>query len=239
MIADKRAIAIVPARGGSKGLPGKNIRELCGKPLVAWSIEQARRSRLLDTVLVTTDSPEIAEVARRYGGEVPFLRPAELASDHASTYDVIRHALSHYRDREGLEFDYTVLLEPTSPLREDDDIDRMLRMLNERRDEFDAIVSVGQVGEHPSIIKRLVDDRVEPFCPELVMSARRQDSEPAYFPFGVAYIAKTAALLKENTFYARRCMGFTIKRYQNYEIDDIHDWVCVEGVMRHQWGITA
>lgn len=235
MINEKRVLAIIPARGGSKGLPGKNIRELCGKPLIVWSIEKAKKSRHLDVILVTTDSPEIAEVARRSGAAVPFLRPAELATDNASGYDVIRHALSHYRTVEGREFDYTVLLEPTSPLREDDDIDRMLETLDARAGEFDAIVSVGQVTEHPSIMKRLVGDRMEPFCPELVQTTRRQDNAPAYFPFGVAYIAKTPALLEENTFYMCRCMPFPIKRYQNYEIDDLYDLLCVESVMRHEW----
>ncbi len=235
MINDKRALAIIPARGGSKGLPGKNIRILCGKPLIAWSIEKARKSCHLDVVLVTTDSPEIADVARQYGAAVPFLRPAELATDHASTYEVIRHALAHYRTTEGREFDYIVMLEPTSPLREDQDIDRMLEVLDTRADDFDAIVSVGQVTEHPSIMKRLVGDRIEPFCPELVQTTRRQDNVPAYFPYGVAYIAKTRALLEENTFYTRRCTYFTIKRYQNYEIDDIYDFLCVESVMKREW----
>ena len=239
MIGGKRVLAIIPARGGSKGLSGKNIRELCGKPLIAWSIEKAKKSRHLDVILVTTDSPEIADVARKHGAAVPFLRPAELATDLASTYDVIRHALGHYRTTEGREFDYTVLLEPTSPLREDDDIDRMLEMLDARADEFDAIVSVGQVCEHPSIMKRLVGDRMEPYCPELVQTTRRQDNVQAYFPFGVAYIAKTLALLDENTFYMRRCMPFQIKRYQNYEIDDLYDFLCVESVMKHEWSLPC
>lgn len=238
MINGKSALAIIPARGGSKGLPGKNIRQLCGKPLIAWSIEIARKSRHVDVVLVTTDSPEIAEVARRYGAAVPFLRPSELATDRASTYDVIRHALAYYGSAEGRKFDYTVLLEPTSPLREDDDIDRMLETLETRAGEFDAIVSVGEVTEHPSIMKRLAGDRMEPFCPELIQTTRRQDNDSAYFPFGVAYIAKTRALLEENTFYTRRCTYFPIRRYQNYEIDDIYDFLCVESVMKHEWRLA-
>lgn len=238
MINGKTIMAIIPARGGSKGLPGKNIRELCGKPVIAWTIEKAKKSRYLDVVLVTTDSREIADVGLRYGATVPFLRPEHLASDHASTYDVIRHALAHFRDAEGRKFDYTVLLEPTSPIREDDDIDRMLEALEARAHEFDAIVSVGEVTEHPSIMKRLVGDRMEPFCPELAQTTRRQDNIPAYFPFGVAYIAKTGVLLEENTFYTRRCTYFQIKRYQNYEIDDIYDFLCVESVMKHEWRLA-
>ncbi len=237
MIDGRSAIAIIPARGGSKGLPRKNVLDVCGKPLIAWSVEKALKSRHLDVVLVTTDSDEIAVVARRFGADVPFLRPAELATDRSSSYDAIRHALAHYRDGSRREFDYTVLLEPTSPLREDDDIDRMLETLDARRADFDAIVSVGEVSEHPSIMKKLLDGRIEPFVPELLQTTRRQDNAPAYFPYGVAYIAKTPALLEENTFYTRRCLGFPIRRYQNYEIDDIYDLLCVESVMKHEWRI--
>jgi CMP-N,N'-diacetyllegionaminic acid synthase len=238
MIDGQTVIAVIPARGGSKGLPGKNVRPVCGKPLIAWTIEKAQRARHVDVILVTTDSAEIAKVARMLGATVPFARPAELATDQASTYDVIRHALAYYRDVEGREFQYTALLEPTSPLREDDDIDRMLSKLHEHAGDFDAIVSVGKVTEHPSIMKRLAsDDTIAPFCPALVQTSRRQDNAPAYFPFGVAYIAKTAALLEENTFYTRRCMGYPIKRYQNYEIDDLHDLLCVESVMRYEWKV--
>jgi CMP-N,N'-diacetyllegionaminic acid synthase len=236
MIGKHSAVAIIPARGGSKGLPGKNIRAVCGKPLIAWSIEKAQRSRCLDEIVVSTDDPQIAQVAREYGAAVPFLRPAALATDVASTYDVIRHAVAHYQAA-GREFDYTVLLEPTSPLREDDDVDRMLAALDAQADQFDAIVSVGLVNEHPSVMKRLNGPRLEPFHPDLEQAARRQDRTHAYFPFGVAYIAKTTALLQQNTFYMQRCLAFTIKRYQNYEIDDLYDLLCVESVMRHEWGL--
>lgn len=235
MINGRSIIAIIPARGGSKGLPGKNILPLCGKPLIAWSIDKAAKSRYLDQVLVSTDSPEIADVARRHGANVPFLRPAELATDDASTYDVIRHVLEYCRTAQGSEFNYVVLLEPTSPLREDGDIDRMLEALDGRTEEFDAIVSIGEVTQHPSIMKRLIGDRIEPFSSALAQTNRRQDNGPAYFPYGVAYVAKTHVLLAENTFYARRCMSFPIKRYQNYEIDDLYDLICVEAVMRHEW----
>ena len=129
------------------------------------------------------------------------------------------------------------MLEPTSPLREDEDVDRMLETLDQRAEIFDAIVSVGGVSEHPSIMKRLVGDRMEPYCSELTQTTRRQDNVPAYFPYGVAYIAKTSELLRENTFYMRRCMPFVIKRYQNYEIDDVLDFLCVESVMKYEWGI--
>lgn len=238
MINGKTVLAIIPARGGSKGLPGKNIRPICGKPLIAWTIEQANKSRYLDCAVVTTDSVEIAEVSRSAGAYVPFLRPEQFATDQASSYDVIRHALAYFKDVEHKEFDFVVLLEPTSPLREDDDIDRMLEQLVARSAHFDSIVSVGEVTEHPSIMKRLDGEGIAPFSTELAQTLRRQDNSSAYFPYGVAYIAKTAALLDENTFYTRRCMHFVIKRYQNYEIDDIYNFLCVESVMKHEWSLA-
>lgn len=237
MIGGKSVLAIVPARGGSKGLPGKNIRPICGKPLIAWSIEKAKKSRYLDMVLVTTDSEEIAEAARQAGAYLPFLRPVELASDTSTTYDAIRHALAYLESNEGKRFDYIVLLEPTSPLREDGDIDLMLEILIEHQSEFDSIISVGEVNEHPSLLKRLDGNRMEPFCPEVAQTSRRQDNEPAYFPYGVAYIAKTDELLKQNTFYTSRCTYFKIQPYQRYEIDDIHDFLCTESIMKHEWGL--
>ena len=235
MINGKKVMAIIPARAGSKGLPGKNIKEICGKPLIAWTIEKALRSRHLDLVMVSTDSREIADIAEGYGATVPFLRPAALASDTAGSFEVVRHALDHFRTVRGEAFDYTLLLEPTSPLREDDDIDRVIEELDGSCGEFDSLVTLGEVGEHPSIMKRLAGRGIAPFCADLPMTGRRQDNVPAYFPYGVAYLVKTACLLAEQTFYTKRCLGFPIRDYQKYEIDDIYDFICTEAVMRYEW----
>jgi CMP-N,N'-diacetyllegionaminic acid synthase len=237
MIKNKKILALIPARSGSKGLPGKNIRIMCGKPLIEWSIDKARRSKYLDMVLVTTDDSEIAKISKAAGAYVPFLRPAELATDLSSTYEVIHHALTFLLEKEGRKFDYIVLLEPTSPLREDDDIDQMLEELIKYSNEFDSIISVGEVDEHPSILKRINGLQLEAYCPELMQTSRRQDNEPAYFPYGVAYIVKTDVLLKENSFYTKRSLHFKIHKYQNFEIDDIYGFLCVESVMRYEWGL--
>jgi CMP-N-acetylneuraminic acid synthetase len=116
MINGKRVLAVVPARGGSKGLPGKNIRMICGKPLIDWTIQAALKSRFIDELIVSTDSPEIADIAAKAGASVPFLRPAGLATDTSPTIDVVEHVLEHFRAASE-SFDYLVLLEPTSPLR--------------------------------------------------------------------------------------------------------------------------
>jgi len=238
MISGKRVIAVIPARGGSKGLPGKNMKMLCGKPLICWSIQSALKSKFIDELVVSTDSQEIADIAKAAGASVPFLRPVAIATDKTLTIDVVEHAMEFLRANAMQSFNYLVLLEPTSPLREDDDIDNMLIKLDAGADKFDAIVSVGEVNEHPSIMKRLSDEGVEPYCPELTMALRRQDNSPAFFPYGVAYIAKTQTLLAERTFYPKRCTYHRIKRYQNYEIDDIYDFIAVENIMRHEWKLA-
>lgn len=237
MIDGKSVLALIPARAGSKGLPGKNLRMLCGKPLIAWSIASALGSRHIDVTVVSTDGDEIARIAAEHGASTPFRRPSELAGDSASTLAVARHALEHYAAA-GRRFDILVLLEPTSPLREDDDIDCMLEQLAKRWAEYDAVTSLGEVREHPSIMKRLRGAALAPYCAELAQTTRRQDNPPAYFPYGVAYVVKVETLLGEQTFYPRRSTYHLVKRYQTYEIDDLHDFLCVEAVMRHEWKLA-
>lgn len=239
MINNRRVIAIIPARGGSKGVPQKNIRVICGKPLIVWTIEKALKSRFIDELIVTTDDDEIARISAAAGASVPFRRPPELATDTAPTMAAIEHALDHFRSERGQVFEYVVLLEPTSPLREDDDVDRMLQRLDDMRDAYDSIISVGEVAEHPSIVKRLAGDSLAPFCPELQTTTRRQDNEAAYFPYAVGYIAKTSSLAAERTFYGKRATHFRIKRYQKYEIDDPYDFLAVASVMREEWKLEC
>ena len=237
MYRSSSIIGVIPARGGSKGLPGKNIRPMCGKPLIGWSIERARQSALLDEIMVSTDCEDIAKISRELGAAVPFLRPAEFALDTSPTIDAILHALDRL-EAEGRRFDYLCLLEPTSPLREAGDIDGMITRLINQAAEFDAIVSLGEVHHHPSIMKRTTGSLIEPYVPGLAAPSRRQDADTAWFPFGVAYIVKTATLRAERSFYPRRTTWFGIKRYQGYEIDDIYDFLAIESIMRHEWGLT-
>lgn len=236
MISDKKVIAIILARGGSKGLPGKNIKLLGGKPLIAWSIQRALESKYIDEVLVSTDSEEIARIALDHGAKVPFLRPAHLATDTATSIDTVLHALDFYRDNLAQAFDYVALLEPTSPLREPGDLDAMLELLDQQHADFDAVVSMGEVHEHPSIMKRLEGNTLMPFHEAIANNKRRQDNIPAYFPYGVGYIVKQDILRSKRTFYPERTGFHQIKRYQCYEIDDIYDFIAIEAVMAYEWG---
>ncbi len=238
MYKNKTFLAIIPARGGSKGLPNKNIKDLCGKPLIAHTIEAALKSKYIDEVMVSTDYESISNIAKEYGAKVPFLRPKHLASDTATTHDAVKHTIEMYKTNFKKEFDYIVLLEPTSPLREDNDIDNMIEYMISSEEKFDSIVSIGEVHEHPSIMKKIVNtNTLHPYCEELEITNRRQDNDLAYFPYGVAYIAKTNIMLDEKTFYTKRNTFYEIKRYQCYEIDDIYDFLAIENIMKYEWGI--
>ncbi len=234
MYKNKTVVGIVPARGGSKGLPRKNVLDLSGKPLIAWSIERAVSSKYLDKVIVSTDDNEIAAIAKQYGAEVPFLRPDELAGDTTPMIDVVGHAITYY-EKENAEFDYVALLEPTSPLRKENDIDNAIVQLINHENDADGLVSVGEVHlEHPSIMKKIKDEYIAPFEISDKNISRRQELEKVYFPYGVIYLVKTEMLIKHRTFYQDRTIPYFIERWQNYEVDDIYDFKCIEAVMNHE-----
>lgn len=234
MYNNKRIMGLIPARGGSKGLPRKNIRPLLGKPLIAWTIEQARASSYLDTVVVSTDDSEIAQIAQRFDAEVPFLRPAELASDTAKSIDVIAHALDHYQGK-GTSFDYLMLLEPTSPLRESHDIDACIKILTGRSDA-ESIVSVAKLESgHPNF--NVVIDRGTGFIRNIIDShdfevLRRQDLKEVYFFDGTIYCSRTESLLSTRTFYHASTLAYPVPKWKSIEIDDLSDLLCAEALLK-------
>jgi len=227
-----KILAIIPARGGSKGLLGKNIRILAGKPLIAWSIESAKKSKLIDKLIVNTDDKKIARVAKKYGVEVPFLRPKRLAQDNSSIYDVIFHALDWYKER-GSEFDLVILLEPTSPLRKDDDIDNAIKLFLKNYDKAGSLASVGEIHlENPFITLKIDGKYAKPLFKSSF--GQRQKLAQAYFPYGVIYLSKVKTLRKYKKFYQDRTLYYLIERWQNYEIDDLYDFLCIESVLKER-----
>lgn len=233
MIDGKRVLALVPARSGSKGLPGKNIRPLHGKPLLAWPIEAAKASRHVDRVIISTDSPAYAELARQAGAESPFLRPESLASDAAPSIDFILHAIDTLQ-AEGDLYDYLLLLEPTSPLTEASDIDAALESLAARRDVADAIVGVTpMVSTHPAFAVRLTAQGVmQPYAaPSFGQLPRRQDTEPLFSLDGSLYISSIEALRRERGFCHTRTLPYVTPRWKSFEVDDLVDFVCIEAIL--------
>lgn len=230
---DPDILAVIPARSGSKGLPDKNVRELHDKPLIAWSIRQAAASDHIDQCVVSTDSEEYAEVARSYDAPVPFIRPEEYATDDAPSSVVLLHALEYYRER-GQEFDLIVLLEPTSPLRKPGDIDTAIETFVDDGDAT-ALASVGEVHlEHPYITKEVEDDRINSLVDHDKDIYQRQQLPDAYFPYGVIYLSEVDSYAETETFYQEETATYEIERWQNYEVDDIYDFICIERVLQHK-----
>ncbi len=232
MYKNNRILAVITARNGSKGLPGKNIKVLGGKPLIGWTIEQVKNSQLIDHLVVSTDGREIAEISEQYGVKVPSLRPSCLAADETSSMDVLEYVIN---DEEKLErkYDYVMLLEPTSPLRKKDDLDNIIRLAVDNP-ERDGVISVGQIQlEHPIIAKKISQNGViVPYISELNMVAyQRQLHDEALFPYGVGYLIKISVFKKEHQIYTSNVLPYFIERWQNYEIDDIYDFKCVETIM--------
>lgn len=234
MYKSKRILCLIPARGGSKGIPKKNIKLLSGKPLIAWTIEQALKSKYLDKILVSTDDEEIAEISKKYKAEVPFLRPKELAKDESPTSDTIIHAINWLENRNEC-FDILVLLEPTSPLRKEDDIDKALEEFIKNYALADSLISVGEVHmENPHIVKKIENGYVKPFMELNKNFHQRQSLPKVYFPYGVIYAVKTDSFNKKKTFYLDKTIPYFIERWQNYEIDDIYDFYCIETILNRK-----
>ncbi len=231
MYKGNRVLAVVTARGGSKGLPGKNIRILNGKPLIAWTIEQIQQSQLIDHVIISTDSKDIAEVSEQYGVIVPSLRPAYLATDETSSMDVLEYEIKK-EEKQGHVYENVLLLEPTSPLRKKGDLDGIIQLAGDNPDR-DGVISVGKVQlEHPMIVKRLAENgSIVPYLTDNFKIHQRQQYDLALFPYGVGYLIKTSVFSKEHTIYSSNIIPYFIERWQNYEIDDIYDFRCVETIM--------
>lgn len=217
MIDGKRVLAIIPARGGSKGLPRKNVLPLAGKPLIAWTIEAARGSRYIDRCIVSTDDHEIKEVAQQWGGEVPFLRPAELAQDDTPMRDVIVHALDLCPG-----YDYVVLLQPTSPLRISADIDGCLETLV--RSTSTTAVSVTEVDKPPFWMFRMdCAGRLVPLMENAAPILRRQDAPTVYVLNGAVYVGTPAAYRAEGPFVRADTLGYPMPRERSVDVDTEFD----------------
>ena len=223
MINGKKVLAIIPARGGSKGLPGKNVKELCGKPLIAWSIEQAKYCNDIDRIVVSTDDEEIAEVAKKYGAEVPFIRPAELANDTASTVDVIFHAINWLKEYENYRPEYILLLQPTSPLRTVEDIRTAIQTLKDK--DVRAVVSVCETDHHPWWSNTLPEDgNMGNFIRLEILNKRRQDLPVFYQLNGAIYLADTDYLHECNGFLGPYTFAYKMPKNRSVDIDSDLDF---------------
>jgi CMP-N,N'-diacetyllegionaminic acid synthase len=222
------AVAIIPARGGSKGIPRKNIVPVDGKPLIAYSIEHAERSRHVSRIIVSTDDEEIAAVARRHGAEVPFLRPAELSGDAVLDWPVFEHALRWLEEHEGSRPEIIVHLRPTAPLRPDGQIDAMIELL-ESHPDADSIRSVSRPGPHPWRMFTIGEDG---FLHPLMQSGhkepyllRRQELPDVYWYNAVTDVTRRRTILESKSMTGARILPYVIESRWVVDIDEPDDLV--------------
>jgi pseudaminic acid cytidylyltransferase len=221
-------IAIIPARGGSKRIPRKNIKEFCGKPMIAYAISVAKKSSLFERVVVSTDDEEIAEIARKWGAETPFVRPAQLANDYTETVPVIAHAIEACRDL-GWKFSQVCCIYPGVPFIQIEDLSGALVTMNNSQENYCFSVT-----EYPSAIQRalkqLISGKMQPLYPEFELS-RTQDLEKAFYDAGQFYWGKKQAWLTNSKIHTNG-VGYRIPNWRVVDIDTMDDWDRAERLAR-------
>lgn len=225
-----RTLAIIPARSGSKRVPQKNIRRFLGKPLINWTVEFATTIAWFDTIHVSTDSREIADIAVNCGATAPYLRDASLATDTATSIDVVLDVVDWY-SRNGTSFDAIALLQPTSPVRRPHHWDRAREMIEQRG--FDSAVGARSATTHPYLAMKARDDgSLQPFFPTESRTLRSQDFPQAHYLNGTLYLARMEALKSERSFMCGRCGLVSVEdEIENIDIDTEADWAEAERIV--------
>ena len=225
---NKRILAIIPARGGSKGIPRKNIKLLAGKPLIAYTIEAALKSRYLDRVIVSTEDKEIAAISKKYGAEIA-KRPQKLAVDKAEKRDIVFHVLK-YLKREECELNIIVILQPTSPLRTVDDIDKAIELF--LRNKCESVVSVCESGQSPYWSLKIKRGYLMPVFGEKCFKMIRQDLSKTYLPNGAIFISNFQTLDKYKSFYTNKILPFIMPMERSIDIDEEFDFWLNEQILK-------
>lgn len=223
-------IAIIPARGGSKGLPGKNIKLLDGKPMIAYTIEAALGAKRIDEVFISTDDPDIYEIAVGYGAKASFLRPAELATDTALAVDNYIYTVERLIREFGYRIDTFVVLLPTSPLRTSEDIDAAIKLFEAK--DADSVVSYTRE-VHPLFWHKFLneDGTFENIFDETIQN--RQELRPSYYPNGAIFVFRYN-LIKQKKYYTDRSFAYVMPRFRSVDVDTIEDFEYVEFLMRKE-----
>lgn len=222
-------LAIIPARSGSKGLKDKNIKELAGTPLIGYTIKAALKSQIFDTVMLSTDSEEYAKIAIAYGAEVPFLRSEYTSQDTASSWDVVKEVVQQYRNL-GYEFDSITMLQPTSPLRDAEDIIQAHKLFCEKR--ANAVISVCET-EHSPLWSNVIeaDLSMKHFAETDRPTSYRQELGIFYRLNGAIYIVNHEALKDVDNMYTRKCYAYVMEQRHSIDIDSELDFIIAEAVM--------
>jgi CMP-N,N'-diacetyllegionaminic acid synthase len=223
-------VGLITARGGSKGIPGKNIKMVAGKPLIAWTIEAAKASRNLDRVIVSTDDEEISQTALEWGAQVPFIRPAELAQDDSPHIPVMTHAVEWLESHEDFKCDHVLLLQPTSPLRSSQDIDDSIKLALGK--DADSVVSVCEAPYHPYLAKNIVDGRLEDFTPPPEGYLARQKLPKSFVNNGAIFLVRRDILMERQTLYTDRSYAYVMPAERSLDIDTAWDLHLADLILR-------
>lgn len=232
MRKNKKILSLILARGGSKGLPRKNVKPLLGKPLIAWTIEQARDSRYIDRIVVSTEDKEIAQISEKYGAEVPFVRPDELARDESPGSEAILHAMNFFEKGKKPD-DILLLLNCTNPIRYKQDIDGVIDKLIDNKDANSVVGVVKTTNEHPLWSFKLKSRYLARFIPRSsrIKNRSRQFLEDAYLPRGI-YATWWEKYKKYKTFFQPNTLPYFFKREQKVDIDDEVDFHLAECILK-------
>lgn len=227
-----KIIGLIPARGGSKGIPGKNIRNLAGKPLIAWTIEAVLRCKACNRVIVSTDSPEIAHIAHDWGAEVPFTRPENLSDDNSDSIGLAIHSINYLLENGIKKSDYLLLLQPTSPLRIELDILNAIEIMKTKN--ASAIVSVTEAPSHPYKVKKISSEGIISDFNNLHFdNIRRQDLPPAYAINGAIYLNQISSILEEKSFMPiNKTYAYIMPPERSIDIDTPWDFYLSELIIR-------
>lgn len=225
-------VAIIPARGGSKGIPNKNIIEVCEKPLIQYTIESAKQSKYLDDIIVSTDSEQIANIARNLGASIPFLRPSWLATDESKTIDTVIFTLDKLNEF-GEFYDYVVLLQPTQPLRKSLHIDEAIEKIIKYK--LESLVSVSKVKEHPILMRTIREDETLKKILNINSTIRRQDFPDVYKVNGAIYINKINKSLNKNTSLNDNKLSYIMDEKYDLDIDSMTDLNILKKILCHNF----
>jgi CMP-N-acetylneuraminic acid synthetase len=233
MINEKKILGLIPARQGSKGVPGKNIKKLFGKPLIEYTVEAGKKSKYIDHLVVSTDSKEISKVCKNIPVDAPFIRPNNLSTDSAKAIGVIQHAIITMEKLDRINYDLVAYLEPPNPLRTVEDIDKCIELLIENNP--DCVVSVQEANQfHPILMKQIKDDRLIPIWKEEPEGVPRQLFDPtAYMRNGAVYVFKKELIMK-GILYGKNILPYIMPISRSVCIDDMMDWYVAEAWLKNK-----
>lgn len=232
-----KVLAVIPARGGSKGVPRKNIHQVSGKPLIAYTIETAVAAHdLFYRIIVSTEDEEIADAARSFGAEVPFMRPADLAGDEIPMLPVLQHAVEFVEQQDSLRLDWVCLLQPTDPFRTVKDLEAVIHLALEG--DCDSVISVVQVfSVHPILMKRVENGLLQPYCIEEIEGTQRQDYDPpAFMRNGAVYLTKRDVLMDQNSIWGENIRPYIMPPERSIGVDNVLDMKLVELMINENKG---